>query len=226
MVVGMDGLESLLHQLVGLDSRGSDSQSTDNEMKKVLLLLCQGFEEFEASVFTDVLGWSRAYGDEGVSVETVALRPEVRCTFNLIVKAQRSIDEIDVDQFDALAIPGGFEDRGFYEDAYAKTTLDLIRRFDRSGKYVASICVAALALGKSGILDGRPATTYHLNEGVRRKQLAEFGAVVQDQHVVQDENIITCSCPAAAIEVAFLLLTELTSQANTLKVRAAMGFNG
>ena len=32
-------------------------------MKKVLLLLAQGFEEYEASVFTDVLGWSRDVGD-------------------------------------------------------------------------------------------------------------------------------------------------------------------
>ena len=193
-------------------------------MKKVLLLLCQGFEEYEASVFTDVLGWSRAFGDEGVAVETVALRPEVTCTFNLIVKAQRQIDEINVDDFDALAIPGGFEERGFYEDAYAEDTLDLIRSFDRAGKHIASICVAALALGKSGILEGRKATTYHLKEGLRRTQLAEFGAVVQDQHVVQDENRITCSCPAAALDVAFLLLTELTSPANTHKVRTAMGF--
>ena len=88
-------------------------------MKNVLLLLCQGFEEYEASVFTDVLGWSRHYGDEGVSVETVGLRPEVTCTFSLIVKPQRMIREINVDEFDALAIPGGFEEHGFYEDAYA-----------------------------------------------------------------------------------------------------------
>ena len=27
--------------------------------KKVLLLMAQGFEEYEASAFTDVLGWSR-----------------------------------------------------------------------------------------------------------------------------------------------------------------------
>ena len=193
-------------------------------MKKVLLLLCQGFEEYEASVFTDVLGWSRAYGDAGVEVETVALRPEVTCTFNLIVEPQRRIEEINVDDFDALAIPGGFEEHGFYEDAYAEDTLDLIRSFDRAGKHIASICVAALALGKSGILEGRTATTYHLKDGLRRKQLADFGAVVQDQHVVQDENRITCSCPAAALDVAFLLLTELTSPANTVKVRTAMGF--
>jgi 4-methyl-5(b-hydroxyethyl)-thiazole monophosphate biosynthesis len=30
--------------------------------KKVLLFLSQGFEEYEASVFTYVIGWSKIYG--------------------------------------------------------------------------------------------------------------------------------------------------------------------
>lgn len=41
-------------------------------MKHVLLLLAQGFEEYEASVFTDVLGWSRDVGNQPVRVTTTA----------------------------------------------------------------------------------------------------------------------------------------------------------
>jgi len=193
-------------------------------MKKVLLLLCQGFEEFEASVFTDVFGWSRSYGHEGVSVDTAAIRPEIKCTFNLIVRPEKKIEEIDVADYDALAIPGGFQDKGFYEDAFDEKVQNLIRDFASANKYIASICVAGLALGKSGILKGRKATTYHLNEGIRRKQLAEFGVDVQDRHLVMDDKIITCSCPAAAIDVAFLLLKELTSDSNMNKVKEGMGF--
>jgi len=94
-------------------------------MKKVLLLLCQGFEEFEASVFTDVFGWSRSYGHEGVSVDTAAIRPEIKCTFNLIVRPEKKIEEIDVADYDALAIPGGFQDKGFYEVCKQVYRLDL-----------------------------------------------------------------------------------------------------
>lgn len=194
-------------------------------MKKVLLLLCQGFEEFEASVFTDVLGWSRSYGHEGVSVETLAIRPEIECTFNLIVRPQKRIEEIDVADFDALAIPGGFQEKGFYEDAFDEKVQGLIRQFAAADKYIASICVASLALGKSGVLEGRKATTYHRNNGIRRKQLAEFGVDVQDRHLVMDGKIISCSCPAAAIDVAFLLLKELTSESNMNKVKEGMGFS-
>ena len=88
--------------------------------KKVLLFLAQGFEEYEAGVFTDVIGWSRVYGKEPVGVITTGLRPEIKCTWNLTVKPEIDFSTIDVKDFDALAIPGGFENAGFYEDAYWK----------------------------------------------------------------------------------------------------------
>ncbi|MFP3380903.1 DJ-1/PfpI family protein, partial [Bacillus sp. SIMBA_069] len=85
------------------------------------------------------------------------------------------VSELNVDAFDALAIPGGFEEAGFYEDAYSEPFLKVIREFERKGKIIASICVGALPVGKSGVLEGREATTYNLGEGRRQKQLSEFG---------------------------------------------------
>lgn len=41
----------------------------------------------------------------------------------------KTIDEIKVNEYDALAIPGGFEEFGFYEEAYDIKFLDLIRAF-------------------------------------------------------------------------------------------------
>lgn len=193
-------------------------------MKKVLLLLANGFEAYEASVFTDVLGWSKAFGDMPVEVTTAGRRPQIKCTWNLIVIPEIKIDEVNAKDYDALAIPGGFEKAGFYEDAYHEDFLKLIRNFNNEKKIIASICVGALPLGKSGILKGRKATTYHLLDGIRRKQLAEFGAEVLDQPLVVDENIITSSSPATALEVAFELLEMLTSKGNREKVKQWMGF--
>ena len=110
------------------------------------------------------------------------------------------------------------------EDAYHEDFLTLIRTFNEEKKIIASVCVGALPLGKSGILKGRKATTYHLLNGMRRKQLAEFGADVLDQHVVVDGNIITSSSPATALDVAMTLLEMLTSQENCEKVKKLMGF--
>jgi hypothetical protein len=108
--------------------------------------------------------------------------------------------------------------------AYYYTFLSAIRDFDKAGKIIASICVGALPVGKSGVLHGRKGTTYHLNNGLRQKQLAAFGVDVLNQPIVVDSNIVTSSSPAMALEVAFKLLEMLTSQDNCQNVRHLMGF--
>lgn len=192
--------------------------------KKVLLLLAHGFEEYEASVFTDVMGWSRAYGKEPVDLISTGLRTEIKCTWNLIVKPEIKFNEIEISNFDALAIPGGFEKAEFYEDAYDERFLNLIREFDKQGKIIASVCVGAMPIGKSGVLKGRNATTYDLLDGFRRKQLSEFGVNVQDNRVVVDQNIITSTGPATGLDVAFSLLEMLTDKENVDVVRKYMRF--
>jgi len=194
-------------------------------MKKVLLLLANGFEAVEASVFTDVIGWNKTDGDGTTDLITVGMRDKLKCTFNFTVIPEMHISNVNVDEFDALAIPGGFEEAGFYEDAYNEEFLNLIRTFDRAGKIIASICVGALPVGKSGVLTNRNATTYNLLDGKRQKALAEFGAkVIADKPIVVDKNIITSYNPSTAFDVAFKLLELLTSEENCNKVKTLMGF--
>jgi len=192
--------------------------------KKVLLFLSQGFEEYEAAVFTDVIGWSRVYGTEPVDLATTGLRSSIKSTWNFLVRPELDFNKIKIEDFDALAIPGGFEKAGFYEDAYDERFLNLIRDFDKHGKIIASVCVAALPVAKSGILKGRNATTYDLLDGIRRKQLADFGAIVKDERIVIDKNIITSTGPATAVDVAFILLEMLTDKENVKAVKKCMRF--
>ena len=151
----------------------------------VLLFLANGFETMEASVFVDIMGWA------GIKVTTCAMRKNITSTFGVSVNADILISDVCIDDYDALAIPGGFEEYGFYEDAFSEQAVRLIKEFNDRGKLIATICVAALALGNSGILNGKRATTYHLNNGRRQKQLAEYGAIVVNEPVVRTENIIT-----------------------------------
>lgn len=191
-------------------------------MKKVLLLLADGFETFEASVFIDVIGWNMEEGDGSTQLFTCGLKKEIKSSFNQRFIVDYVADELDVNQFDALAIPGGFEVYGFYNDAYADKFLDIIRSFKAQNKIIASICVGALPVGKSGILKGLQATTY--NSDIRRKALAEFGVQVIHQPIVEDNNIITSWNPSTAVDVALLLLEKLTTKSNADSVRKLMGF--
>ena len=108
--------------------------------------------------------------------------------------------------------------------AYDERFLNLIREFDKENKIIASICVAALPIGKSGILTNRKATTYDLLDGLRRKQLADFGANVQDEMIVGDKNIITSTGPSTGLDVAFRLLEMLTNLENVNIVKEYMRF--
>ena len=191
---------------------------------KVLLFCAKGFETMEFSVFVDVMGWARNDYDYPVEVETCGFTKMVYSTFNVPVIVDKTLDEISADDYSALAIPDGFEEFGFYEEAYNPALLNLIQAFDIQKKPIASICVAALVLGKSGIITNRKATTYHLKNGYRQKQLAEFGVNVVNERIVIDDNVITSYCPETAADVAFELLNKLCGNEKMLVVKSAMGY--
>ena len=192
-------------------------------MKRVLLLLAGGFETYEASAFIDVIGWNLVNGDGSTELFTCGLRKEIKTSFNQRLIIDYLVSEIDIDLFDALAIPGGFEEYDYYADAYDEQFLDLIRGFKAKEKIIASICTAALPLGKSGILQNKKGTTYNQNS-IRQDTLSGFGVQVMNEHIVVDDNIITSWNPSTAVDVALLLLELLTSKTNADFIRQIMGF--
>lgn len=191
---------------------------------KILVFCAKGFETIEFSVFIDVMGWARNDYDCPVYVDTCGFTKTVNSTFNVPVLMDKTIEEVTVDDYDALAIPGGFEEFGFYEEAYNVSFLDLIKAFNEQKKPIAAVCVAALPIGKSGILKNRKATTYHLNNARRQKQLAEFGVNVVNERIVTDNNIITSCGPETAPDVAFELLRMLCGNEKMLIIKRAMGY--
>lgn len=192
-------------------------------MKKVLLLLANGFEIFEASAFIDVIGWNLIEGDGSTKLYSCGLQKELQSTFDQRFTVDFLIDEIDADDYAALAVPGGFEEFGFYDDAFDEKFLSLIQQFRDKNKIIASICVGALPLGKSGILRNHCATTYNKNPK-RQEMLRRFDVNVINEPVVVDDNIITSWNPSTAIPVAMRLLEKLTSKENADRVSALMGF--
>ncbi|MBQ0139298.1 MAG: DJ-1/PfpI family protein [Kurthia sp.] len=193
-------------------------------MKKVLLLLANGFEAVEASVFTDVLGWNKWEGDGTTEVVTVGLHEQLHCTWNFTVQPETLYANIRLDDFDALAIPGGFEEAGFYEDGFSNEFKEIIQLFHKKNKPIATICVASLILANSGILNRRKATTYNHPTSIRRQQMIDYGVDFQHERIIVDEHIITSSNPGTAFDVAFILLEMLTTKDNANKVKDLMCF--
>jgi 4-methyl-5(b-hydroxyethyl)-thiazole monophosphate biosynthesis len=192
---------------------------------KVLLLCLKAFETMEFSVFVDIMGWARDEEKVNIEVVTCGFNKTVVSTFGVPIIMDTLIDDIDVDGYDALAIPGGFQEYGFRDEAFDIRTLELIRKFNFQNKPIASICVAAFALAKSGILNGRRATTYHLLNGTKQKELASYESVIViNEPIVIDDNIITSYNPQTASGVAFKLLEILSSTEKVNSIKKIMGF--
>ena len=99
------------------------------------------------------------------------------------------VADASVTDYDALVLPGGTvnpdklrADRG---------AVDFVRAFVESGKPVAAICHGPWTLVEAGVVNGRTVTSYPSI----RTDLANAGAVVVDQEVAVDGNLITSRNP-------------------------------
>ncbi|NJK79623.1 MAG: DJ-1/PfpI family protein [Chloroflexaceae bacterium] len=68
-----------------------------------------------------------------------------------------TFDEIDVEQYDALVIPGG---RAPEYIRLNERVLDMVRHFFETNKPVAAICHGAQVLAAAGVLEGRECSAY------------------------------------------------------------------
>ena len=187
-------------------------------MKNVLLLLPNGFEIYEASVFIDVIGWNATFGTKDTKLYTCSINKSVESTFGIKIEVDFITDDINPNEFDALAIPGGFGLLGYLDNAYSEKFLN------ESEKIISTICLGAFPLAKSGILKNKKATTYNLMGGKRLEQLKNFGVNVINEPLVFDNNITTSWSPVTAIDVAFNLLERLTNINNVNYIKEIMGF--
>jgi len=120
----------------------------------VYAFLADGFEETEAIAVIDLLRRAK------VEVDTVSIsdKYEVTSSHNFIIKADKLIDEIDIDNGEMLFLPGGIP--GTPNLFACKKLTDAIIRYNDEGKKLAAICAAPSIFGELGILQGKEATVY------------------------------------------------------------------
>lgn len=189
-------------------------------MKKVLLLLASGFEVYEAAVFTDVFGFAET-GGIPVKLDSCGLQKVVKCAYGFDVIPNFVLSDCDLTQYDALAIPGGRRDSGYYQDSESKEFQEIIKHFLENDKLIATVCVAAIPVAQTGLVSARKMTTY---PGKKQTLLQDLGVKVINKPIVQDKNLTSCSSPAQGLEVSFKLLEKLTSKSESSNVREWFGF--
>jgi transcriptional regulator GlxA family with amidase domain len=115
----------------------------------------------------------------------------------------------DCPPLDVLVVPGG---RGTRREMTNETLLAWIAERGRSVTTLASVCTGSLLLGRAGLLDGKRATTHWR---VLEEMRAWFPAVtvIDDQHVVEDGNVITSAGISAGIDMALRVVAHQHGEA-------------
>lgn len=105
------------------------------------------------------------------------------------VKVDRTADQIKVEEYDAIFIPGGAWNPDNLR--YDKDVIKFIQNFSQAGKLVAAICHAPVVLASANILKGKKLTGYWNIQ----TDLVNAGGQVTDEPVVVDGNLITSRHP-------------------------------
>ena len=180
-------------------------------MKKVLVMLADGFEEIEAISVVDVL--RRA----NVVCDMCSIKKEyVKGTHNIVLKSDCSIDDINVSEYDAIVLPGGLPGATNLKDERVK---NFVKELNESGKIVAAICAAPETLEEFEVLKNRKCTSYP--GFIKDKSSVSY----VEEIVVRDENIITSRGPATAIEFSLELLKALGYEEKAKEIREEMLVN-
>lgn len=165
-------------------------------MDRFLVFLADGFEEIEALTLVDY--FRRA----DIFVDTVSVGDDlfVCGSHNIIVKTDRLIDDIDLDFYDGIYIPGGSVGAKNLRDD--KRVIDIVKKFDEEKKIICAICAGPTVLDRAGIVSDRNLVCHPSVE----KSLLNVGKIKSDKLIVVDGNIFTSRGAGASVFLALKLI--------------------
>ena len=151
---------------------------------KALIISANNFEDSELLVPYYRLK------EAGVEVTVASLnRGAIKGLHGYEVTVDKTLDEVDPDDYAILVLPGGRAPAVLRKEAQA---LEIARSFFTGGKPVAAICHGPQILISAGLVKGRRATCYKSMAA----ELKEAGAFYEDREVVVDANLVTSRQPA------------------------------
>ena len=167
-------------------------------MKKIIVLFANGTEELEALTPVDILRRT------GAKCDIVSINGEFPVgSHNIIIKADKLIDSVDMNDYDAIVIPGGMP--GATNIANNLHAIKIIKDAIKNQKLVASICASpAVVLAQNNLLSNKKATCYPAPNFI---QLMGNNYVEKDLEISQ--NLITANGPKSAFKFALEIVKAL-----------------
>lgn len=172
----------------------SDDGASPAELPQIAFVVYEGMTTLDLIGPLDVMSRWPGYESVVVGLEAGVVRND-NGVIGLV--ADHSIDDVPAPA--VIVVPGGVE--GTLAAAGDERLLDWLRTAAPTAEFVTSVCTGSLILGAAGLLEGRPATTHW----GAREVLASFGALVSEERVVDDGQVVTGAGVSAGIDMALTL---------------------
>jgi protease I len=159
------------------------------EGRRVAILATDGFEQSELTEPRRLL--------EKAGAKTTVISPGSASSikgwsgkdWGESVDVDQALKDADVDDYDALVLPGGVMNPDKLR--LEPEAIALVKAFDEAGKPVAAICHGPWTLINAGLVKHRRLTSWPS----LRKDLENAGAQWEDSEVVRDGQLITSRKP-------------------------------
>lgn len=156
--------------------------------KKAIVLTADKFEDME--VFFPIFRLL----EEGWQVDVAAPKKiGLRGENGYSLMPDKTIDEVNPDNYDLLIIPGGSPNGAPATVRKIKKALEITQSFFDKNKPVGSICHGPWTLADAGVIKGRKLTSYW-HDGVP-EDVKKAGGIWEDKEVVVDKNLVTSRWP-------------------------------
>lgn len=157
---------------------------------KYLAIIFDKFEELEAMAPFALI--RRAGGDLTIASN----KNTVTGAHNISLTDITLFNDINIDDYDALIIPGGAHYKYMETSDFVST---LITEFYKNNKWICAICAAPTLLGNLGLLKGRNYTCFtSMNK--------DFGGNYTDEGVTVDGKLITSKSVAFSLDFAYKII--------------------
>ncbi|MFP3949650.1 MAG: DJ-1/PfpI family protein [Candidatus Micrarchaeia archaeon] len=160
--------------------------------KKILMIIpAEKYRDEELEI-------PKKYFESGGLETTIASTRAGECSGMMggTATAEKSLEEVKVSEYDAVAFIGGTGTPSLRSNERA---LEIARETKKQGKVLGALCWAPTTLAKAGVLEGKKATVWFGDDpeyGMKTdKVLEKYGATYTGEGYAVDGNIVTADGP-------------------------------
>jgi transcriptional regulator GlxA family with amidase domain len=184
----------------------------------VAVLIYNGVELIDMNGPIDVFLHANSYNNNRYNIYTVAATKDAIVSEGKIVTIQPQYDIAGCPAPNLIVIPGIINQEAPQE------LVDWISQMGNNGVSIMSVCIGLYILAKTGLLEGRQATTHYLAIDSVHQQYPGI-ELVKNVRLVEDGNIITTGGITSGIDGALYVVEQYDGSVIAQQTADVMVYN-